>query len=169
MALKRLIDVGVAFPVKGARLGAAPPATDVLDNVGEAAGGDGGTAVRQAGAPEYHNPVPEKAGAPAPVSAGETQAVREGRAGRTKTAVEYVPGKIRGGKRSGLWGRAPEEAREGDWIGAALPRGYRNRINRLALRHDLTIWQVLTEAVDLFAKTYGEDAPDDTRDARAGR
>lgn len=35
MALKQLIDVGEAFPkIKRARLGAAPPVEDVLDNIG---------------------------------------------------------------------------------------------------------------------------------------
>ena len=35
MALKQLVDVGEKFPtVKRARLGAAPPIEDVLDNVG---------------------------------------------------------------------------------------------------------------------------------------
>ncbi len=35
MALKQLIDVGEAFPkLKRARLGAAPPVEDVLDNIG---------------------------------------------------------------------------------------------------------------------------------------
>lgn len=35
MALKKLVDVGEAFPVrKGPRLGVAPPPADVLDNVG---------------------------------------------------------------------------------------------------------------------------------------
>ncbi len=36
MALKKLVDVGEKFPtLKRARLGAAPPVEDVLDNVGE--------------------------------------------------------------------------------------------------------------------------------------
>ena len=36
MALKKLVDVGEKFPtLKRARLGAAPPIEDVLDNVGE--------------------------------------------------------------------------------------------------------------------------------------
>jgi len=92
--------------------------------------------------------------------AAETLPARERmidrRDGRARPAVEFVPGKIRGGKRSGQWGRRPEEAREGDWIGASLPKGYGARLNMLALSHDLHAWQVLVEAIDLFAKTYGD-------------
>jgi hypothetical protein len=81
------------------------------------------------------------------------------RDGRSRPVVEYVAGKIRGGKRSGRWGRAPEEARQGDWVGASLPKGYGARLNQLALTHDLHAWQVLVEAIDLFAKTHGEHTP----------
>jgi hypothetical protein len=78
------------------------------------------------------------------------------RDGRARPMFTTEPGKIRGGKRSDQWGRASEQASRGDWVGVCLPPGYNARIKQMAAAHDLYVWQVLTEAVDLFVKTHGE-------------
>jgi hypothetical protein len=115
--------------------------------------------VKAIGTPEEEpgeTPAPPMAQASLPPPVARERMI-DRRDGVRRTIVEYVPGKIRGGKRSGRWGRGTEEARQGDWVGASLPKGYGARLNRLALAHDLHAWQVLVEAIDLFAKTHGEE------------
>lgn len=72
--------------------------------------------------------------------------------------LEYVnvDGKIRGGKRSDKWGRPRNGASREGWVGVCLPPETRKRLKRLQAQHDLYEWQVLVEAIDLFAKTHGD-------------
>ena len=97
MALKRLIDVGVAFPIKPARLGAAPPASDVLDNVGAAEGSEGGVGGPEGGTGARNGSTEAKravsAAAPGVTPAGEPERTGEGHTARARAAVEYVPGR----------------------------------------------------------------------------
>ena len=69
----------------------------------------------------------------------------------------HVDGKIRGGKRSDRWGRPRSGASREGWVGVCLPPETRKKLKRLTASHDLYEWQVLVEAIDLFAKTHGDD------------
>jgi hypothetical protein len=76
--------------------------------------------------------------------------------GPARLEYVFVEGKIRGGKRSNQWGRPRNNASREGWVGACLPVETRQRLKRLQVQHDLHEWQVLVEAIDLFAKTYGD-------------
>ena len=81
MALKKLVDVGEKFPtVKRARLGAAPPIEDVLDNVG---------------APELLPPIPPQDAA---IAADQSQVSQTDDAPRVKMMAKK---KESTGKRGG--------------------------------------------------------------------
>jgi hypothetical protein len=79
------------------------------------------------------------------------------RDGRARSATRYVPGRIRGGKHSGQWGRGSSDLAPGDWIGVRLPPGTNARLKRMAAAHDLYLWQVIVESIDLFIATHGEE------------
>lgn len=78
------------------------------------------------------------------------------RDGRKRTEIRTIEGRIRGGKYSGQWGRDNSDIANGDWVGVRLPPGYNAKLKHLGASHDLYVWQVMTEAVDLFLRTYGE-------------
>jgi hypothetical protein len=78
------------------------------------------------------------------------------RDGEARLEYEFVAGKVRGGKRSDQWGRPRNGASRDGWVGVNLPVATKMRLKRLQARHDLYEWQVLVEAIDLFAKTHGD-------------
>lgn len=100
-------------------------------------------------------PAPEPTAAPTPAPRARER-ILDRRDGRRRTPMRVVDGRIRGGKYSGQWGRDTSDLASGDWVGVRLPPGYNARLKQMAAAHDLYVWQVLTEAVDLFVATHGE-------------
>jgi hypothetical protein len=96
-------------------------------------------------------PVPSPA-APPPARAR----MIDRRDGGVRLKCEYVEGKIRGGKRSDQWGRPRSGHTRDGWVGVSLPPATKARLKLLQAVHDLYEWQVLVEAIDLFAKLHGE-------------
>lgn len=101
-------------------------------------------------------PVQQVTPAPEPAPASKPrERLLDRRDGRARPASEYVEGQIRGGKRSNQWGRSNSELARGDWVGVRLPPGYNAKVKQMAAAHNLYVWQILTEGVDLFEATHG--------------
>jgi hypothetical protein len=100
----------------------------------------------------------EPAAAASPPQAQPRPRMIDRRDGVARLEYVFVPGKIRGGKRSDQWGRPRNNPSREGWIGACLSVESRTALKHLALHHDLHEWQVLVEAIDLFKKTYGDKA-----------
>ncbi len=145
MALKKLVDVGEKFPtMKRARLGAAPPIEDVLDNVG---------------APELPPPM---SALDAAIAAEQSQAPQTGDAPQAKTMARK---KKSTGKRGGQGihkGRGTD-ARRYRKSGRTFPWGVRvhpdmaERVKVMAGEKNVTIGELLEEmekvykAIDVIA------------------
>jgi hypothetical protein len=145
MALKQLVDVGEKFPtLKRARLGAAPPIEDVLDNVG---------------APELPPPMPalDAAIAPEPSQASQTDD-----APRAKTTPKKKESTGRRGGQ-GIHKGAGTDARRYRKSGRTFPWGVRvhpdmaERVKVMAGEKNVTIGELLEEmekvykAIDVIA------------------
>lgn len=145
MALKQLVDVGEKFPtVKRARLGAAPPIEDVLDNVG---------------APELPPPAspPDAAIAPEQSQGSQTDDVL-----RAKTMAKKKESTARRGGQGIHKGRGTD-ARRYRKSGRTFPWGVRvhpdmaERVKVMAGEKNVTIGELLEEmekvykAVDVIA------------------
>jgi hypothetical protein len=73
----------------------------------------------------------------------------DGVRGERKGKIE--PGRLRGGKNSHDWGDPTA------WLNAKAPPATVKKVKVLAAGHNLHIWQVLVEAVELFEREYGEE------------
>ncbi len=138
MALKKLVDVGEKFPtVRRARLGAAPPIEDVLDNVG---------------APELAPPTPPQI---APITDEQSQGSQTGDAPRVKTTTKKKEG---GGKRGGqgIHKGAGTDARRYRKSGRTFPWGVRvhpdmaERVKVMAGEKNVTIGELLEEMEKVY-------------------
>jgi hypothetical protein len=138
MALKQLVDVGEKFPtVKRARLGAAPPIEDVLDNVG---------------APELPPPTPPLDAAFATETSQVSQTDDAPRAKTTPKKKESTA--RRGGQ--GIHKGAGTDARRYRKSGRTFPWGVRvhpdmaERVKVMAGEKNVTIGELLEEMEKVY-------------------
>lgn len=138
MALKKLVDVGEKFPtVKRARLGAAPPIEDVLDNVG---------------APELAPPMPvlDAATSPEPSRGSQTDD-----APQAKTVAKKRESSARRGGQ-GIHKGAGTDARRYRKSGRTFPWGVRvhpdmaERVKVMAGEKNVTIGELLEDMEKIY-------------------
>jgi len=138
MALKQLVDVGERFPtVKRARLGAAPPIEDVLDNVGT---------------PELPSSIPPQ---PAAVGSEQSQESHTDDAPRAKATAKK---KESTGKQAGqgIHKGAGTDARRYRKSGRTFPWGVRvhpdmaERVKVMAGEKNVTIGELLEEMEKIY-------------------
>jgi hypothetical protein len=131
MALKKLIDVGEAFPIKKPRLGAAPPPADTLDNVGE-----------QEAAPIRH--------APQTVLTTPHQAPEMGARAAAPPVRQHTQGRYGRGVHTGKGIDARRQVKTGRTyqFGARTTVAFADEVKRLAADRGITIGELLEEMLE---------------------
>lgn len=134
MALKKLVDVGEAFPVKRPRLGVAPPPADVLDNV----------SVRDLPPPgpaevndERHADLPEKA-AVASLHTAPLQRAGDGRGVHTGKGIDA--------RRQKKTGRDYQ-------FGARTTVEFADEVKRIAASRGVTIGELLEDMLGAYHRS----------------
>lgn len=138
MALKKLVDVGVAFPVKRPRLGPAPPPADVLDNVG---------------APEAS--APKLVAPPSDVPLARPLADPSG----ASSAVVHAGSLARDGRGVhvglGIDARRGEKSGRSYQFGARTTVAFSDEVKRLAAKRKVTIGEVLEDMLKAYRRSAG--------------
>ena len=135
MALKQLVDVGEKFPtLKRARLGAAPPVEDVLDNVG---------------APELAPPQSQTAAVAQPEQPAGDDAHRANPAAKKK---ERTTKRVGQGVHKGAGTDARRYRKSGrtEQFGARVKPAFAEGIKQTASEKNLTIGELLEEMRSIY-------------------
>ena len=136
MALKKLVDVGEAFPVKKKpRLGVAPPLADVLDNIG---------------APDLPPPAPlpaneTKQQPDIPDNADLTPVPRSTKVERAKNGGRGV----HTGK--GIDARRQKKTGRDYQFGARTTVAFADEVKRLAAAEGITIGELLEDMLEAYS------------------
>lgn len=138
MALKKLVDVGEKFPtLKRARLGAAPPVEDVLDNVG---------------APELAPPQSQTAAVAQPEQPAEPAGDDTHRANPAAKKRERTTKRVGQGVHKGAGTDARRYRKSGrtEQFGARVKPAFAEGIKQTASEKNLTIGELLEEMRSIY-------------------
>lgn len=160
MALKKLIQIDETFPViKKSRLGAAPPAEDVLDNVGER------EPVVRGAAPPIEPPRID--GDAITQEGGDETTPRSGAPKKRERAARRTG---QGGVRdSSIYGRRYRKTGRGFQFGARVTPEFADGIKATAAARNMTIGELLEEMRGIYdsIQALAEERKLSTRDVLA--
>jgi hypothetical protein len=144
MALKKMVDIGEKFPViRKPRLGAPPPADDVLDNVGEPE-----KQQKAVPSPEAMAPATDRESAPDASSADDNTASEQGR-GTAPRRRERQPKRQAHADRS-IYGRRYRKSGRTFQFGARVTPEFAEAMRVTAAARNMTMGELLDEMRTIY-------------------